>query len=246
MSKKTLLGVCTVLLLAVAGASFYKVGSFYIDVTKAKRLKQDIKTVLTEADDTKGFSKEDWNNLKELNDDVVGYMLFSDNWIAEPIVQGTDNVFYLYHSIDGSWSDFGSIYLDASNKAEDQNKTIYGHNIFMEGDLMFTPLTTLVAQDEFEKHHSFQIYWEDHFSCYEITHVYYWDEIYDKDFDYKQTTFTDLEFDDYLNWLDQHNEIVSEETLSNEHCFVSLQTCKDLSSSVRIIITAKEITRETY
>jgi hypothetical protein len=119
-------------------------------------------------------------------------------------------------------------------------------NIFMEGDLMFTPLTKLVAQEEFEKHHSFRIYWEEYCSCYEITHVYYWDEIYDKDFDYKQTTFTDPEFDDYLNWLDQHNEIVSEETLSNEHCFVSLQTCKDLSSSVRIIITAKEITREAY
>lgn len=234
-------------LLLIAAGCFYRVGSFYADVYKVRRSKDERQIVMDEKEDKYGFTTEMWSDLKATNEDFVCYILFPYDWISEPVVQGHDNQFYLNHDPNGTWCELGTIFMDSQNSSSDRNITIYGHNVFMEDDLMFSPLTALLDQEDYDEHHSFRVYWEDYYKNYEITHVCCWDEIYDRDFDYKQNEFyTDDEFNEYLNWLDQHNEIVSGESLDRDSSFLSLQTCKDFSSSMRIIITAKEVSGGTY
>ena len=237
-------------LLAVSFFSFYRVSSFCLKVNKANNIKHitnDQMLVDAATDDERLFTMESWRSLKTINNDFKAFIQFPDRWIEEPIVQGTDNSFYLTHDLNKNWSEFGSVYLDAKASDSDRNITIYGHNVFMGGDLMFTPLSRLVDQNEYEQHHSFKIYWENECREYEITHVYYWDEVNDRNFDYKQTDFSgSAEFNEYKSWIDRHNLITSEVTLNDDSSFVSLQTCKDLSSTIRIIVTAKEMKRCAY
>lgn len=240
--------VITIILILFASTSFYRVASYEMNIHKTLNVKHEVKSMLERTEDSEIiFSKEKWYELKAINDDFVGYIWFPQNWIAEPIVQGTDNTFYLTNDLNRNRNEFGTVYMDTGSNPADQNITIYGHNVFMSGDLMFTPLARLVDQSEFEHHHSFRIYWQDDCREYEITSVYYWDEVSDRNFDYKQADFVmKEEFDEYKKWIDQHNLIISEESLDEDSSFVSLQTCKDLSSTVRIIVTAKEINRSEY
>jgi hypothetical protein len=46
------------------------------------------------------------------NSDVVGWIVIADTPINYPVLQGDDNEYYLHHSIDGSESKTGSIFLD--------------------------------------------------------------------------------------------------------------------------------------
>ena len=249
MKNNLTIKVLTLILLTISGVSIYRVVSFGIHMHKTAHIVEKLQTqrIIENKEETTVFTRDSWNDLEGVNEDFIGYIVFSDGWIEEPIVQGSDNLFYLTHDLNKAWNEFGTVYMDANSRVDDQNITVYGHNVFMGGDLMFTPLGRLVDQEVFDEHHSFRIYWKDDYREYEITHVFYWDEVNNRNFDYKQSSFPiKNEFDEYKQWIDSHNLITSEESLNDDSSFVSLQTCKDLSSSIRIVVIAKEISRSSY
>ena len=72
----------------------------------------------------------DFNELKNINSDVLGWIQVNGTNINYPFVQGSDNSFYLDHSIDKSYTQAGWIFLDYRNNIDNINKNtiIYGHN----------------------------------------------------------------------------------------------------------------------
>ena len=71
----------------------------------------------------------DFDRLKEINQDVVGWIRFG-YYIDYPVVQGEDNDFYLYRSFDGSMNSLGTIFLSYDNDGVfgDRNNVVFGHN----------------------------------------------------------------------------------------------------------------------
>ena len=82
----------------------------------------------------------DLSNMQAVNDDVIGWIRIRDTNISYPLLQGTDNEYYLKHIYNYEWSFTGSICLDYKNSASltDFNSIIYGHN--MNNDSMFGTL----------------------------------------------------------------------------------------------------------
>ncbi len=83
----------------------------------------------------------DFDALLAQSSNVVGWIQVSglDN-INYPIVQYTDNNYYLTHDWDGQYSRYGAIFLDADNSGDfsDAYSLIYGHN--MKNGSMFGTL----------------------------------------------------------------------------------------------------------
>lgn len=90
--------------------------------------------------------------LQEVNPEVIGWIWIPDSNINYPIVQGSDNDYYLKHTWDGKENSVGSIFLEHRNTPDftDYNTIVYGHN--MNDGSMFANI----------KRYSTEWYWERH------------------------------------------------------------------------------------
>ena len=79
----------------------------------------------------------DFEALKAVNPDVVGWIEIETLDISYPIVQTTDNDHYLHYTFEGQRNANGAIFLEHTNSSdfEDCNTIIYGHH--MDGGAMF-------------------------------------------------------------------------------------------------------------
>jgi len=91
-------------------------------------------------------------SLREVNPDVVGWILIPDTVISYPIMQGTDNDYYLKHTWDGKRYAVGSIFLEYLCNADltEFHTIVYGHN--MNDGSMFASLREYRDQDYWEEH----------------------------------------------------------------------------------------------
>ena len=72
----------------------------------------------------------DFDSLRALNEDVIGWIMQDGTEINFPIVQGEDNEYYLTHLYTGAVNRTGSIFADAGNSPyfTDMCTYLYGHN----------------------------------------------------------------------------------------------------------------------
>ena len=94
----------------------------------------------------------DFAGLKEINEDCVAWIYIEDTAINYPVVQGSDNSFYLKHLIDGKWNSAGCIFLDyrVNKDISERHSIIYGHH--MKNGTMFSGLTRYKEQKYYESH----------------------------------------------------------------------------------------------
>lgn len=102
----------------------------------------------------------DWDALKAINPDTVGWIYIPGTVVNYPIVHTTDNQKYLTHDFKGSegWiATFGAIFLAAENSADfsDPNNIIYGHHL--NDGSMFACLVDLADTVQFNDHRTVYI-----------------------------------------------------------------------------------------
>ncbi len=78
--------------------------------------------------------------LREVNPDVIGWIMIPDSKINYPLMQGTDNDYYLKHTWEKRNNAVGSIFMEHQNNPDltDFNTIVYGHN--MNNGSMFASL----------------------------------------------------------------------------------------------------------
>lgn len=93
-----------------------------------------------------------WEGLREVNDQVKAWIIVPDTNISYPIVQGSDNEFYLNHTFAKEPNYAGAVFIDRLNKPDfsDNNTFIYGHNV--KHETMFSQLEKFMEKDFFESH----------------------------------------------------------------------------------------------
>ena len=94
----------------------------------------------------------DFTGLKEINENCVGWIYIEDTAINYPVVQGSDNSYYLKHLISGEWNSSGCIFLDCrvNSDISDRHSIIYGHH--MKNGTMFSGLTKYKSQEYYDAH----------------------------------------------------------------------------------------------
>ena len=90
--------------------------------------------------------------LKEMNVNVVGWLYCEGTPINYPVVQSSDNSYYLNRLYDDQKNSSGAIFMDALNNPDlsDANTIIYGHN--MKNGSMFASLQNYYSQKYYEAH----------------------------------------------------------------------------------------------
>ncbi len=76
------------------------------------------------------FYEVDFSALKKQNEDTVAFIRLNNTNINSPVVQTTDNTFYLDHTFDKSKNNAGWLFMDYRNDVNklSDNTIIYGHS----------------------------------------------------------------------------------------------------------------------
>lgn len=90
--------------------------------------------------------------LRQVNEDVLGWIQIPDTKVDYPLLQGEDNQFYLENNWKGKKEYVGSIFLEYRNDPQltDFNTIIYGHN--MANGSMFGSLRQYQYGNHWKKH----------------------------------------------------------------------------------------------
>ena len=154
---------CIFLAIAIYAAyNIIKIQSEYKKSVDAYK-KLDNYTIEQTTSETSGESEEepvkekpypdvDFDGLKSVNSDVIGWIYVPDTEINYPIVHTSDNDYYLDHLVDRTQNPAGAIFLDTRNPSDfsDLHSIIYGHH--MKNGSMFAALKGYKKQDFFDGH----------------------------------------------------------------------------------------------
>lgn len=118
------------------------------------------------------LAQKDLNALREINPDVVGWIWIPGTYINYPLMQGTDNDYYLNNTWNNVPSAYGSIFLEHRNSGDlsDFNTIIYGHN--MQNGSMFASLLNYAGAYYFRMFPYVYIATDDGVLRYEIFSTY--------------------------------------------------------------------------
>ena len=94
----------------------------------------------------------DFEKLAAQNKDVVGWLYCEGTPVNYPVLQSTDNDYYLRRMINREYNIVGSVFMDYRSAPDlsSLNTIIYGHN--MNDDSMFGTFTNYADQSYYEAH----------------------------------------------------------------------------------------------
>lgn len=184
----------------------------------------------------------DFDELLAKNSDTVGWIKVNGTSINYPIVQTTDNKYYLKHSYDKSGNGAGWIFADYRNDMTnfDRNTIIYGHARL--DTIMFGSLKNILTSNWYNNKDNYIVklstptsntMWQV-FSVYSIPAESY----------YIQTNFTsDQQFGEFVQTLKNRSEANFTANVNANDKILTLSTCHD-TIGLRVVMHAKLIKQE--
>src|SRR5574344_203257 len=170
-----ILQIIFIILLIFSILQLYK---WYIENKSNKKLLEDISkdVILPDNGEIDNLDKYeiDFKSLKAKNNDTIAWIKVFNTNIESPIVQTTNNSFYLEHSFNKTYNSSGWIFADYRNTVDDTDKNtiIYGHN--RKDGSMFGTLKNVLDSEWYEKETNRNIIYitENEKSIYEVFSIY--------------------------------------------------------------------------
>ena len=182
----------------------------------------------------------DFNALKAVNDDVIGWIYIEAfEGINYPVVRGLDNSYYLHRTYQRNYNFAGTIFTDAQNHDDfnDCNTIVYGHN--MKNGSMFGLLRRFSSDPSvYEKSKYFWIFTPTEDYRYEIIAAYTTGVSSDT---YTLFKGPGKEFTEWMRKQVEHSEITTTPgDLSVSDKIVTLSTCTG-NESTRYVVQGKRV-----
>lgn len=183
----------------------------------------------------------DFNNLKETNKDTVAWLYVGGTNVNYPVVQTTDNDFYLDHSFDKSYNKAGWLFMDYRNNSKnyEKNTIIYAHN--RKDKTMFGSLKNVLAAFWYEDidNRVIKMSSENSNTLWQIFSVY----TIETTNDYIQTEFKDdIEFQEFINLIKGRSTANFNTKVTTNDKILTLSTCH--GNTKKLVVHAKLIKQE--
>lgn len=180
----------------------------------------------------------DFNELKQINKEVKGWIQVNGTNINYPYVQASDNDFYLNHSFDKSSNGAGWIFMDYRNNPQeyDKNTIIYGHG--RSNTSMFGTLKNILKSSWFKDSNNYviKLATEQENSLWEVFSVYK----IPTTSDYLQIKFSsDEEFQNFANKLIERSAYNFNTPVNSTDKIITLSTC--WNDEEKVVMHAKLI-----
>jgi len=181
----------------------------------------------------------DFKKLKQINNQVVGYLKVNGTNIEYPVVRAEDNNYYLKRNLDKKYNSGGWIFADYKNKFDgtDKNIVIYGHN--MKDNSMFGSLKNILNEEWYNNKENYLISFitEKEEQKYKVFSIY---KIKNEDY-YINTEFkNNYEFINFTNKLKERSIKNFNIDVLEEDSILTLSTCAN-NNKYRIVLHAKKI-----
>ena len=177
---------------------------------------------------------------RAMNGEICAWICCPETVIDYPVVQHSDNIYYLTHSANKEDSSSGAIFIDASNFSDfsDRNTILHGHH--MGDGSMFASLKYWYRDENYIVEHPVMYlntagsgnYRIDLFAAFETVES---SRAYQFEFSGKD------DIDSWISWVLQNNLIQKPTgvTVSSEDRFITLSTCAYSSEEARTVLIGK-------
>lgn len=181
-----------------------------------------------------------FDNLKKINSDVVGWIKVNGTNINYPFVQSKDNKYYLTHSFNKSYNNAGWVFLDyRNNNINNRNTIIYAHG--RTDKTMFGTLRKVLNNGWINNTNNYviKISTEKENSLWQIFSIYHIPTTND----YLQTEFKDeREYQRFLNILKNRSNHNFNTSITSNDTILTLSTC--YNDSEKMVVHAKLIKKQ--
>ncbi len=232
--------VAYICIIAVFFQEFY----FYISKSNIDKLNEEINNVPLETEDENEITdeahslKEVFSTLLEINDETVGWLTVNNTNINYPIVQHSDNDYYLHRNFYKTKTSSGWVFMDYRNSTAelDDNTIIFGHRL--KDNTMFGSLDNVIYSDWYTNKENLTVKfntlnknmnWQV-FSIYRVEYT----------IDYLKTEFQNKqEFDEFINLITNRSVYNFKVSIDYGDKILTLSTC--VSYNDRLVLHAKLI-----
>lgn len=178
MKYNKIFGILLILIFLVV---FFSCSYFLLrDFFESKESDEDTKElidnaieVIADPNDEDAKTSINWDYLKSVNKDIIGWIEIDGTNINYPILKDNGNLYYLKHSYNKKYNSNGSIFTQDDTPFETTETLIYGHNM-RNNRSMFSQLSNYLNKEFLYSHRNIKIYTPNQnyngeiFSCYSI------------------------------------------------------------------------------
>lgn len=188
---------------------------------------------------------QEYKTLYNKNKKLIGWLKIDDTIIDYPVMQTSNNEYYLDHNFNQEKDNNGSIFMDYQCVAypRSQNLILYGHH--MKSGKMFGDLQKY-AQESYYKEHSiiqFDTIYEK--GVYQVMYVFRTKVLKENEIAFKYYQFMDAgsieEFDSYMKEMAQMSLYDTGVTAEFGDDLLTLSTCDHSQTDGRFVVVAKRI-----
>ena len=183
----------------------------------------------------------DFDALRKINPDVIGWLVYKDTVINYPVVQGENNEMYLSMLFDRTWGGCGTLFADCITEAPFRqfNTIVYGHH--MKDGTMFACLKELRDPEYCKKHSRLELSTPE--GKFDLVIWAFLNEPSDSNI-YLTNIKDENEKQAYLNLIVQLADYITNIEVTTEDRLVMLSTCAYEFEDARYIIVCKMVPYE--
>ena len=184
--------------------------------------------------------------LQKENNEVIGWLEIEGTNINYPVLQGTDNEFYMKNNYKKEKSKDGSIFLDKSYNWDipSSNLLLYSHN--NKNGIMFQDLMKYAKEDFYKEHTKIKFTTNKEDSVYEIMSVFYSRVYYKSEqnvfrYYYFVNANNEQEYNDFVNNAKKVSIYDTGVNANYGDQLLTLSTCEYSQEDGRFVVVAKKI-----
>ena len=185
--------------------------------------------------------------LQKENSDIIGWIEIENTDINYPVLQTSNNSYYMTHNYKKQYSKNGSIFLDKDYKwnPPSSNLLIYGHNM-KSSNAMFKGLLKYSSKKYYQQHPTIRFTTNNEDSTFEIisvfkSRVYYKSEKNVFRYYYFINSNNENEFNEFVNNAKNSSLYDTGKTAVYGEQLMTLSTCSYHTTDGRFVIVAKKI-----